>query len=559
MTPPSRASRREMGLSPLRRARSRTADAEPEGVTARADPSQTDAHSVRNAKRTRKRRPHAPGVWIVYFSLAALPLFGLGQLLLPSGDMERRRWAFQLLCVYVASGLGLLLTTSFLGLRRYLRRRGVEMQDDMARVWIALGAAIIVVLLFVAALLPRPAAEIALSRFPIKFTTPQRESSRYAFGGEAADAERPRFAVLRGRRRRGGFEATSKPTLPETGRRRERGVSLNRASPNRVSPNRASPSRGSRGRPTPTGATRQKANRRTRASRRTIARASPIRHPPTRASPIRSGQGESDQNEQNEREERRHKRIEGREPEPEERQPPKRKRANLPIVRNKGNRPRRTRGRESRRRNRTSRRTIRRVPPDRRDVRHRPTPPRQPGGSGFPLPRLDLALGGLLKLLLYAVILGLVGYWLWKSRAQVLAAIQQFLRELSEFWARLFGGRRHDDAVVDEKGAETPPPRPFSDYADPFASGAAARHPPDAIVRYTFEAVEAWAREQGCPRHPDQTPQEFARQIGNHADALSAGAATLADLYCRIAYASARLSPQSIRPLEPFWQTLRRE
>jgi hypothetical protein len=33
------------------------------------------------AKRTSK--PHVPGVWVVYFSLAALPLFGLGQAEIP--------------------------------------------------------------------------------------------------------------------------------------------------------------------------------------------------------------------------------------------------------------------------------------------------------------------------------------------------------------------------------------------------------------------------------------------------------------------------------------------
>ena len=197
--PPSRLLAAKMGLSPSRPAKvpatgprsKQRPSPTPTTPSPRASPpgrtSPTDAHP----KQSPKRRPHAPGVWIVYFSLAALPLFGLGQLFLPSGDIERRRWAFQLLCVYVASGLGLLLTTSFLGLRRYLRRRGVEMQDDMARVWIALGAAIIVVLLFVAALLPRPAPEIALSQFPIRFTTPQRDSSRYAFGNDGADANAP--------------------------------------------------------------------------------------------------------------------------------------------------------------------------------------------------------------------------------------------------------------------------------------------------------------------------------------------------------------------------------
>ncbi len=61
----------------------------------------------------RQRKPHAPGVWVIYFSLAALPLFGFGQWFI-SGDANRR-YAFLLLCVYVASGMALLLTTSFLG------------------------------------------------------------------------------------------------------------------------------------------------------------------------------------------------------------------------------------------------------------------------------------------------------------------------------------------------------------------------------------------------------------------------------------------------------------
>lgn len=50
----------------------------------------------------RKGRPHAPGLWVVYFSLAALPVFGIGQTLIPATDERTRRFAFQCLLVYVA-------------------------------------------------------------------------------------------------------------------------------------------------------------------------------------------------------------------------------------------------------------------------------------------------------------------------------------------------------------------------------------------------------------------------------------------------------------------------
>ncbi|HBO42488.1 MAG TPA: hypothetical protein DD670_00830, partial [Planctomycetaceae bacterium] len=160
---------------------------EPEGVTERVGRMRDEAHPRREVS----GKMHAPGVWILYFSLAALPLFGLGQMFIPVADVARRQAAFSLFCWYVGSGLGLLVTTSFLGLRRYLRQRGVAMPVEMAGAWLTLGAVLILSILFVAALVPRPAAEYEISQFPLKFTTPDRESSRHALGRDGADQNRP--------------------------------------------------------------------------------------------------------------------------------------------------------------------------------------------------------------------------------------------------------------------------------------------------------------------------------------------------------------------------------
>src|SRR5205823_863012 len=89
--------------------------------------------------RDRRKKKRTPGVWVVYFSLAALPLFGLGQSLIPPEEDGRRRYTFWLLTVYVASGLGLLLTTCFLGLRRYLRQRRLKMPAAMTGTWLTVG------------------------------------------------------------------------------------------------------------------------------------------------------------------------------------------------------------------------------------------------------------------------------------------------------------------------------------------------------------------------------------------------------------------------------------
>ena len=97
-----------------------------------------------------------PGVWLIYFSLAALPLFGLGQTLLPAGDMAARRQGFIYLFFYLAAALGLLVTTSFLGLRRYLRQRYLVMPGNIALGWVQFGAVGVVAVLCLCLLLPRP-------------------------------------------------------------------------------------------------------------------------------------------------------------------------------------------------------------------------------------------------------------------------------------------------------------------------------------------------------------------------------------------------------------------
>ena len=65
-------------------------------------------------------------------------------------------------------------------------------------------------------------------------------------------------------------------------------------------------------------------------------------------------------------------------------------------------------------------------------------------------------------------------------------------------------GRRRKSSR--KKRARQPMWRRFADFSDPFAAGTAGRYPPEELVRYTFEALEAWARDNGQPRLPEQTP-----------------------------------------------------
>ncbi|MGH6739001.1 MAG: hypothetical protein ACREDY_08215, partial [Bradyrhizobium sp.] len=112
--------------------------------------------------RAKKKRRRILGVWVVYFALGTLPIFGLGQALVDPDDVVRRRVVFWLMSLYAGSALGLLMTTCFLTLRRYLRQRGVTMPAAMTSVWLTSGAVLVLILLVVGALLPRPKAEYRL-------------------------------------------------------------------------------------------------------------------------------------------------------------------------------------------------------------------------------------------------------------------------------------------------------------------------------------------------------------------------------------------------------------
>jgi len=127
--------------------------------------------------------PHSPGRWVVYFSLAALPLFGVGQMLLPGNAVAARRAGFIFLVLYLAAALGLLVTTSFLGLRRYLRQRYLKMPPAIAVAWLKFGVGVAFIVLIGAVFLPRPGANEAWAALRYQIDYQLRRASEYAAPG----------------------------------------------------------------------------------------------------------------------------------------------------------------------------------------------------------------------------------------------------------------------------------------------------------------------------------------------------------------------------------------
>ena len=183
--------------------------------------------------------------------------------------------------------------------------------------------------------------------------------------------------------------------------------------------------------------------------------------------------------------------------------------------------------------------------------------PSSPPPEGFHPPQIppvvDSLFSGLtdiLKLLFYAIVALAVLYGLWRSRERIWEAIREFL-------SSFFGRRRTAAGAGDADAQVVIPPASFASYADPFASGVAGRYTAEELIRYSFEAFEAWAREHGCTRGPEQTPHELARVVGRTHGYMAADAGNLAELYARAAYARGEPPATSVSQLQRLWAIMR--
>ena len=78
-----------------------------------------------------------------------------------------------------------------------------------------------------------------------------------------------------------------------------------------------------------------------------------------------------------------------------------------------------------------------------------------------------------------------------KYHDQIARAVREFVKSIRDLLDRLFG-RNLEEAETE--GIDEPieaPPRPFSTFADPFASGVAERYTNEQLIKYSFEAFEA--------------------------------------------------------------------
>ncbi|MCO6046877.1 DUF4129 domain-containing protein [Aeoliella sp. ICT_H6.2] len=452
--------------------------------------------------------PHAPGLWVLYFSLAALPIFGIGQGFIPSSDTAGRRYAFLLLFVYVASGLLLLVTTSFLGFRRYLRQRGVDMPNPMAATWVGVGGVLTAIVLVIAMLLPRPNAEFAVAQPPWQASSPDGlSSSRYGRGSDGAeDNQQSSQAVTK----EDEDAPTGNQTSPDAENRPPGEASKDgKQTSDSGAQGEQSQSSGSNQQSSDTGgdssADASQGEQQNQSGDEVGSSAS------DRESAQQGGERNSSDSTSAEREEGTGNDAQSQSGEPNEQQSVQ--------------------------------------------------PPEHSGGSKTNVVQaLQSVVGGitgLIKWLFYLVLALVFVYLLWKYRHELLAAARDIWRDLKALLARLMG-REVADTPPSESEASSPlqPRRRFRDFQNPFMTGAYQKVPAAELVRYTFDALEAWSADRGRPRRTDQTPLEFVEAVSDDTSEMYQPMRNLCHLYGRVAYGGGRVTTKDQEVLREIWQQM---
>jgi hypothetical protein len=414
-------------------------------------------------QKARAKKPHTPGLTVVYFSLAALPIFGLGQTLIPADEAGRRAYTFWLAAVYVGSGLGLLLTTSFLGLRRYLRQRKLKMPVTMTATWMGLGAVLIVMFLAVGALLPRPFSETPPWN-PTRAFTPDRKASDLAVNRDSAGKGEGRSGD---QATKGNGEATGKGGEP-----------------------------GAKG----------------------------------KDGEAKKGSGEK----------------EGKNGGGEDK-------AGGKEAGEKGEKAKGEQGKEGKDSGREAKGDQRQANKSGSNAAER----FQNTSVGNALSKV----ADVLKWIVFAVLAVIVVFVFFRHGLQFLSNFMPWAKNLLaaiDAWLKgLFGGKERvveAKAAVAAESAETRVP--FAAFSNPFTDGTAAGRSPEDLVRYSFEALEAWAGDRDRGRPSDETAIEFANRLGQEFGWLREDARKLALLVARMAYASGNLPAGTRDVLDHFWDRL---
>lgn len=445
-----------------------------------------------NYRAEQRKKPHTPGLWILYFTLAALPVFALGQSLIDSADTDRQRATLMEAAIFVACGIGLLASTTLMGLDEYLRQRGVNTPAGMVASWFGLAAIIGVVFLGLALVLPKPTANALLANAGQK-SDKELSSSRFSpwRGGEAGKGDKS-----------GSGRAESKADGKDSGQ----GKSDNKGGQGQSDSNQ----QGSSGNQKGEGQSQSKnGNADSKGSNQGSDKSQQQGDGGKQEAGKQQGQQGSEQNSQGQGED------------------------------SKGEQGESKSASQS----------------DRADGTQDSSTQ-----AAQKMTEIFSSIGQLFQwvirfVIIAALIIGFI-YFILKG----LAPFTNWARSLLEKLRALFFWQKKPTKLSavseDSPQVEAEQLPGIDEYPNPFVTGMADQKSARELVRYTFWALEALAREAGVGRTLGETPEEFAGRLSETFPNLTKPAAQVALLLARVEFSTRPMPKNTAKILQAVWQQI---
>jgi hypothetical protein len=480
-------------------------------------------------------KPHVPGIWLIYYSLAALPIFGLGQILLPAGDMAARHRGFVYLFLYLAAALGLLVTTSFLGLRRYLRQRYLAMPGNVALGWVQFGVAGAAVVLCLALLVPRPGASNAWSVLHYQIGYQLHRASKFALRFNPPGTGPGRVGTQQ--------PPTSQPptTLPTAAQPPQ--------TPQVPNPNQNPNGDGSNSGGEKSGGDGNQGTGQGQGG----GSGQPEQPPPSPPPLPQSHQGRDSDQKSNSN-------------------------SGGEKSGGNGNGTGQGQGSNSGDGNQGAGQGQGSSGQQQPQTHQEPNPHQNPndnnskqdtprgGGSSSqpeqppqPTAPPDVAIYNWVRILFWFAVIAALIWVIYRYRTAILMALRSMWAAIRKFIADLLAlfRPRPKDVAQPSRIAATPP---FETFENPFLTGADVTWSPQKLIIYTYEALQSWAIDRaidptGAPaatRGSPETPREFCRNLGEEMPEASDALEHLAFLYGHVVYGSSlpvQYHPEQLRQL----------
>ncbi|MEL6895758.1 MAG: DUF4129 domain-containing protein, partial [Planctomycetota bacterium] len=168
----------------------------------------------------------------------------------------------------------------------------------------------------------------------------------------------------------------------------------------------------------------------------------------------------------------------------------------------------------------------------------------QPQSPPFQMPQL----GNLFKVLIYVLLFAVLAIFAWMNRD----AIRQWFHDLMAFLSGSQPQRETSQALAAPAPQPTVPPRPFSSYRNPLDTGADAK----TVVIETFAALQAWWRERGITRGEHETPEEYLKRLLSRSHQPDDVLRHLIGAYNRVVYGRGMANENDVAAARQIWNQM---